>query len=365
MSYLLSNQSISASPYLPQQYGYKDWIPSQNYYAFATAVGCPPQWGYGNSSQTIFQCIVSKDTETLQKASVDISSSGTYGAWGFLPVTDDVFIQSTPSQALLHRRVNGLNHLSGNNAEEGRYFTTPNVTTENDLVAWIQLVFPLFTTDDIAKLLYYYPSSNISVEDDGLTDFATAGDEGLTALNVSQTATGQQQRANNIYAETTFVCPSYWLAEAYNAHGRTGYKYQYSVVNAAHGSDQSLYLGEPAPNQGPDFVNAFRNIWGNFIKTGNPSISSNIANGASANGTGSNPLEDWPVFANWDRRMANLNQTGGMPMSIAAQSSPVNVTIYTDPGLTNALELVDAYEWEGGRGKRCDFWKSVAAVVPQ
>ncbi|KAF2680775.1 carboxylesterase type B [Lentithecium fluviatile CBS 122367] len=355
--------SISASPYLPQQYGYKDWVPSQSYYAFAAAAGCPPQWAYGNSSQTIFQCLVSKDSPSLIKASASVSSSGTYGSWGFLPVTDGVFIQSAPSQALLHRKVNGLNHLSGNNAEEGSLFVTPNITTENDLVSWIRLVFPLLADDDIAKLLYYYSSSNDS--DANATSFATAGDEGTTALNISQTAVGQQQRANNIYSETTFVCPSYWLAEAYNAHGLTGYKYQYSVVNAVHGSDQAAYFGQPTPNMGPDFVLAFQRIWGNFVTTGNPSISASIANGARANGTAQSGLEDWPVFAMWDRRMANLNQTGGTPMESQNAFTGDGYTIYTDPGLTNNLELVDVYEWEGGRGKRCDFWKSVWGLVPE
>ncbi|KAF2641011.1 acetylcholinesterase precursor [Massarina eburnea CBS 473.64] len=366
----LFTNSISASPYLPQQYGYKDWIPSQNYYAFATAAGCPPQWAYGNSSQTIFQCLTSRSTSTLQNASATVSNSGTWGAWGFLPVTDGVFIQTTPSEALLNRKVNGLNHLSGNNAEEGRLFTTPNITTENDLVAWIQLVFPLFTTDDIAKLLYYYSTSNISVSAADIPEFASAGDMGLTALNTSQTATGQQERANTIYAETTFICPSYWLAEAYNSHGRTGYKYQYSVVNAVHGSDLTAYFGTPTPNQGPDFVFAFERIWGNFVINSNPSISSAIANGARANGSAmTSGLENWPVFAMWDRRMANLNQTGGTPtitpVGGAVTGETVNVITYQGEGVKNALELVDAYAWEGGRGVRCDFWKSVAGIVPE
>ncbi|KAJ4298955.1 hypothetical protein N0V90_004198 [Kalmusia sp. IMI 367209] len=361
--------SISASPYLPQQWGYKDWIPSQSYYAFAAAAGCPAQWAYGNSSQKIFQCLISQSTETLQSASELISQSTTFGTWAFLPVTDDVFIQSTPSQALLERKVNGLNHLSGNNAQEGDIFVTQNITTENDLLAWIQLVFPLFTEDDIAKLLYYYPSSNVSVSSDGLTRFATEGDTGPTALNVSQTATGQQQRAQLIYGETTFVCPSYWLAEAYNTNGRTGYRYQYSVPIALHGTDPAVYFGEAGTNVGPDFVLAFQRIWGNFITTGNPSISSRVANGASSNGTSRSALEDWPVWALWDRRMANLNQTGGTPAQIDLLDRTgvlnMNVTVYEEPGLVNDLSLVDGYEWEAGRGKRCDFWKSVAAIVPQ
>ncbi|KAL5407129.1 hypothetical protein PMIN03_007361 [Paraphaeosphaeria minitans] len=365
----LTFQSITASPYLPQQYHYKDWVPSQSYYAFAIAAGCPPTWAYGNSSQTIFECLISQSTETLQSASELVSQSGTLGSWGFLPVTDDVFIQSTPSKALLERKVNGLSHLSGNNAQEGDIFTTQNITTENDLMDWIRLVFPLFTQDDIAKLLYYYPSSNVSDSSDGLTEFATEGTMGPTIVNVSQTATGQQQRAQAIYGESTFVCPSYWIAEAYNARGRTGYKYQYSVPIALHGFDPSVNFGPATANVGPDILLAFLRIWGNFVTTGNPSISASVASGNNSNGTSQSGLEDWPVFALWDPRMVNLNQTGGSPQSInlADYTSGFldqNVTVYVGPGQMNDITLVDAYSWEGGRGKRCDFWMSVAAIVP-
>ncbi|KAF2438123.1 alpha/beta-hydrolase [Karstenula rhodostoma CBS 690.94] len=88
--------SITASPYLPQQYHYKDWVPSQSYYAFAIAAGCPPTWAYGNSSQTIFECLISQSTGTLQNASELVSQSGTFGSWAFLPVTDDVSIHDLP-----------------------------------------------------------------------------------------------------------------------------------------------------------------------------------------------------------------------------------------------------------------------------
>lgn len=299
-----------------------------------------------------------------------MSQSGTFGTWAFLPVTDDVFIQSTPSQALLERKVNGRNQLSGNNAQEGDIFTTQNITTESDLISWIQLVFPLFTEDDVAKLLYYYPSANVSVSSDGLKEFATNGLTGPTILNVSQTATGQQQRAQAIYGETTFVCPSYWLAEAYNAAGRTGYKYQYSVPIALHGTDPAVYFGPTPGNVGPDFALAFQRIWGNFVTTGNPSISSETASGVNAPETSASELEEWPVFALWDPRMANLNQTGGVAQSIELSNRTGtvidgNATVYVGPGQINDLSLVDAYEWEGGRGKRCDFWLSIARIVPE
>ena len=53
----------------------------------------------------------------------------------------------------------------------------------------------MFTNDDIAKILLYYPSSNSST-DPNAPMYATSGDAGASALNESSVGTGQQQRAD-------------------------------------------------------------------------------------------------------------------------------------------------------------------------
>ncbi|KAF2192941.1 alpha/beta-hydrolase [Zopfia rhizophila CBS 207.26] len=219
---------------------------------------CPPTWAYGNSSQTVFEYLLSQDTETLQQASFLVSSSGAYGSWGFLPVSS-------------------TNHLSGNNVEE-----------------------------DIAKALYYYSTFN-STNTGELSEFATSRDVGLMAVNVSQVESGQQQRANKIYAETTFVCPSHWIAEAYNGHGRSGYKYQYSLPNAFHSAGAAAHFGPFTPNQGPGLILAFQKIWGTFIITSKPSVSSGVVNGASSKSTEKSTLENWPPFTLYSPVQANFN----------------------------------------------------------
>ena len=108
-------QAFAASPYLPEQYGYSDWIPSQSYYAFATYAGCFSDMAYGYETvpRTILECLRSKDTHLLQNASFYVSSSANYGIWGFLPVTDGVIIEERPSQQLLEKRINGQRLLIG------------------------------------------------------------------------------------------------------------------------------------------------------------------------------------------------------------------------------------------------------------
>lgn len=57
-----------------------------------------------------------------------------------------------------------------------------------------------------------------------------------------------------------------------------------------------------------------------------------------------------------------LNTTGGIPTSVFAIS--VNITEMYDPGLMNHFTIANAYDWEGGRGRRCDFLRSIAAAMP-
>lgn len=108
----LFRSAIAASPYLPRQYAYDDRRPTQAYHAFADHAGCR----IDGASQLLFDCLVSKDTAALQKASAAVTAAMPYGAWAFLPVTDRVFIQDEPSRQLLEGKLNGRSLLVGNNA---------------------------------------------------------------------------------------------------------------------------------------------------------------------------------------------------------------------------------------------------------
>lgn len=167
-----------------------------------------------------------------------------------------------------------------NNANEGAPFVPQNITTEDDVVTWLQLTFPLFSTSDIAKVLLYvevidkastclhqliqphryYPTGNETGNPQD-PQFATDGlTTAVNANNVSAVASGQQQRVSNIYAETTFVCPAYWMAQAYSDPNKQAWKYQYSVVPALHGQDVSGFFGPASEVQGADFVMAFMSM---------------------------------------------------------------------------------------------------------
>lgn len=90
-----------------------------------------------------------------------------------------------------------------------------------------------------------------------------------------------------------------------------------------------------------------------------------IANGVnSTDPSAPNPITDWPPFAIYAPYQINLNETGGTPISVEVVTG-VNATEDAGPGLVNNITLVNAYTWEAGRGYRCDFWRSVSAIVPE
>lgn len=149
------------------------------------------------------------------------------------------------------------------------------------------------------------------------------------------------------------------MAEAFSSQGRASYKYQYSIIGAIHGDDISAYFGPPKATQGPDFVRAFQSIWGNFITKGDPSIPDSIANGTSPT-IGESPASRFPRYSVAQPLQLNLNQTGGTAFSYSVLPPPAsNITAFKDPGLRNQFQVVNAYDWEGGRGARCDFWRSM------
>lgn len=192
-------------------------------------------------------------------------------------------------------------------------------------------------------------------------------------INVGPFAVGNLQRAIAFYSEATFVCPSYWFSGAFQSQDQAAYKYQLSVVPGYHGMDllaESLvdYPNAFATNIGPDFHLAMTIIWGNMIKTGNPSISVALANGESTNDTSTNPASHWPKFTTHGKyswKMMNLNQTGGIEYETLTQVVQLPaVRQYMDPGLQNSLREVDARSWEGGQARRCDFLRSIGERIP-
>lgn len=240
----------------------------------------------------------------------------------------------------------------------------PTIGTAADFLNYVYSTFPRFSKTDISRLLRIYQFDQSSV-DRSAPLFDTLGDRGPTALNQSGFGTGQQQRLFNLFAESTFVCPSYWLAEAFTGKNHT-WKYQYSVTPSYHGDDLNAYsVNTISPTKG--FKNAFQKVYGNFIIHNNPIIS---IEDAKSNSTAAKVPEGrsgkitWPAYSNTSPIQLNFNTTGGTLKRVVVTE---NLAFFQrfDPGVSNQFRLVNAETWEGERGARCRFWRDVAPRVPR
>jgi carboxylesterase type B len=292
---------------------------------FANAAGCPASAG------PPLPCLRSKTTAVLQRANYEVGQLAGSGMWYFIPVTDaDEYITALPSLVLRPEHpVNGRRLLVGNNAHEGAPFVPTSIATEADLLAWLSVEFPTLASTESTRrtILAQYP--------------------------LTQTMADQYTRASQIYAEAHFVCPSYWLADAFtspssssNPSAKSAFHYQYSVPYASHGLDMGAVFGPAGPYRSPDVVAAMHHAWGQMVTDGEP-------------GQG---IPVWQVGR--DAKQTDFDQTGGQAVVVQA-SWGLNVTQYMGPGLEPNIRVVDAWTWEDGRGARCEFWRGLGREIEE
>ena len=252
-----------------------------------------------------------------------------------------------------------------NNANEGVPLTNMSIRTRADYDNFISSSFPLFSQSDISQLNSVYQIENSASGDSG-GQYDTLGTEGPTALTQSAFATGIQQSVFSIGAETNFVCPAQWLAEAFSQADLQAWKYQYSVTPGYHGADLTAYFAVGAATPNADFSRAFQKVWGNFIVHDDPTITLDEATAGYANATaptGTDGNINWPQYTAEKPYMIDFNTTGGDLFQVVA--GPLSFYERIGTGTVNKFRLVDALSWEGGRGDRCNFWRDVSARVPQ
>jgi len=280
---------------------------------------------------------------TLQKASAAVSQEARNGQWAFIPVTDGSFLQDLPTVQLLGGKANGVAMLSGNNANEGYYFVPQNITTEAIFRDYIQLNYGSLSTQQIDNILSVYQPelhycTGTLYDSDGLSD--------PTANTVDGKGCGWQAAANNLYSETTFVCPAYWLADAFtatvnpNGGGKKAWRYQFSVPEALHGADLEPLSSDPntqGTKENTVFRKSFQALWGNFIVSLSPTLGeTSNSGGDDIEAATATHWKSWGMDGGFD--MLNLNTTVS------------NNTKFS---------VVDGIAWEGGRGARCAIWAAL------
>src|SRR3569833_231828 len=338
------NHSDTDQRILPLR-NYDDIQPTQSYYDVARRAGCLDDGVIQNSS--VFSCLQNVDSLTLQKANSYTSLATKFGQWAFIPVTDGSFITARPSEQLLHGKVNGERMMAGNNANEATYFVRQNIDTEAAFKDFVKLNYPLLSAENLTAIMKLYQlPANITANSPRYDS------NGLTppyATSISNYTVGWQQAVDNLYAETTFVCSAQWLAEAYaRDSSKKGWRYQFSVPNAFHGTDVAPLQGSPnakGTKEDAVFRKAFQSIWGNFIVSGDPTLKVANASGNSSDGDQISAAngDSWQPWGK-SYSMLNLNVTNTEPYKARFQ-------------------VVDGNAWEGGRGERCNLWARLGAFA--
>lgn len=358
---------FAASPYLPPQHGSTDSVPNQLYAKFADQAGCTtPEQLKGCS---IFDCLLNKDSKTLQTASYVISGSGVYGTYAFVPVVDGSFILERPTLTLSSGKKNGINLMVGNNANEGVLFAPKNISSDEALQDFLHAYLPTFDDAAVQKIEAANTIDDSPPDLLGLFQpalYSTDGINAPTALNQSQFATGQQQRLDNLLAEAILICSTYYLSKAFEGHA---WKYQYSHLPAIHGEDVLVMFPDLATalvGEGnaltPEFIKAVHSAWGNFIINSDPTPTSTSQFEIMQN----NQTTVWPAYTLARPNQVDFNITGGKVSRFMFTEGTVvlDLPIVTGPDVVNAFTLNDGNAWEGGRYDRCRVWESLSHMIP-
>ncbi|KAL0578556.1 hypothetical protein V5O48_003457 [Marasmius crinis-equi] len=289
--------AITSSTFLPSQYGFNDTIPQALYHQVVDSVNC-------TTAQDTLACLRKADTTALQTANTNINLAAFFGTFAFVPVVDGTFIKQRPIEALKEGKVNGEALLAVTNTNEGDLFVNQTASPLNASQYAAEL-YPELRSQDTAKIAQLYGSSGSAVTQENL-----------------------------IMGESIFICPSYYLLNAFQTHS---YKGEYAVLPALHGGEFTLYwpsfgrrFGIPIPFNNTDFINAFAQPFINFAISLDP----------NAKVDPSNITPKWDLYSTDNTEMV-FNKT--------AENLP---DIHADT--TNEALL-----------ERCRFWESVGALTGQ
>ncbi|KAG2743957.1 alpha/beta-hydrolase [Suillus brevipes Sb2] len=214
----LFRAAMTSSMFLSSQYNYNDRIPEVILSMRSTC---------GSSSDTL-SCVRAADITTLQTLNYNINLGGFYGTLTFVPVVDGSFIVERPTVTLSKGRLNGNALLAVVNTHEGNILVDQSTTM--DITDFIGNIFPNFGPAQIngAAAMYQNLGSNVN-------------------------------QANLVMGESMFVCPTYYLLEAFEERA---WKAEFAIPPGLHAMDIGeyfiSYLTGPVFNNA-QFITSFSN----------------------------------------------------------------------------------------------------------
>ncbi|KAG7095883.1 hypothetical protein E1B28_006572 [Marasmius oreades] len=176
----LFRAAIASSPFLPTQYKYNDRNPRTLYNQVVEQTNCA-------FSADSLACLRKADTQALQAANMNVSMAGFYGTYMFVPVVDGKYVRQRPTEASKQGKVNGKGLYTVANAHEGDIYVN-NATTPLSAGEYTSQLFPTLGSKEAAQVDRLYKDLGNPL-----------------------------QQENLIYGETIFICPAYFLLNAFKS----------------------------------------------------------------------------------------------------------------------------------------------------
>ncbi|KDN49778.1 hypothetical protein RSAG8_01843, partial [Rhizoctonia solani AG-8 WAC10335] len=244
----LFKRAIASSTYVPPNYSYNDPQAELQYASLVNNTGCT------NATDTL-ACLRGLDYATLAAGSTQVPR----------PVVDGTFLTQRPQLSLARKQVNGEKLISLHNVDEGRIFVAQ--AGDSKVQTWITGQLPDLSPENVTaveKAYQVFASSN-ATEADNVYKIQTL-----------------------IFGEALFVCPSFWLIDAFP---KNGYQGLFAVPPSLHSLDLNVYFPgsssiQPAQPFSQSLIQSFMGALVSFILTGTP-------NNNPMNKT-INP--NWPVY---------------------------------------------------------------------
>ncbi|KAG1731964.1 Alpha/Beta hydrolase protein [Suillus paluster] len=220
----LFKAAMTSSMYLPSQYNYNDRIPEMLYNMVVNGTNC-------TSSSDTLSCLRAADVNTLQTLNHNINLNGFFGTATFVPVVDGDFILDRPTVMVSKGRLNGDYLLAITNSHEGNIFVDQSMIS--DIPDYVKTLFPNFGPVQAAGTAMMYQNQGSSVD-----------------------------QAKLVMSESIFVCPTYYLLEAF---GERAWKGEFATPPGLHGNDIAYYFisdsesDGPAAYNDPQLITAFSN----------------------------------------------------------------------------------------------------------
>ncbi|KAL0567354.1 hypothetical protein V5O48_014639 [Marasmius crinis-equi] len=218
--------AIASSTFLPSQYDFNDTIPETLFNEVVSQTNC-------SLSTDTLRCLRAASSSVLQAANMNINLAGFFGTFVFVPVIDGTFITRRATEALSQGNLNGQALMAMANTNEGVNYV--NQSAPANVTSFAGLLFPKFGPEQEATVTQLYSEQGTQLDQE-----------------------------NRVVAEVIFICPTYFIA---NAFGNRSFKGQFAVPPALHGDDVNYYFptGRTPSFNNTDFQKALSESYLAFV----------------------------------------------------------------------------------------------------